>query len=180
MGSNWTAWQLVYLKQKIHWKWIVFYIDPSNLAVLALIPGQENLTTSEFVWSGPTLMVWAVASRNFYTYALWPPPFPRKKIVITSQRILQRNIRTTARGAKRINDSNPLPHRTTHVNNPICVLWHWKGYCIVFVTFILKARPRGPCRLTTAQNTRYETCSTVQPNINSPTNIWFDFLLIFV
>ena len=51
-----------------------------------------------------------------------PHPFPRKKkIVITSQRILQRNIKTTAQGAQRINDSDPLPHKTTPVN-PICVL----------------------------------------------------------
>ena len=64
-----------------------------------------------------------------------PHPFPPKKRVITSQRILQRNIKTTAQGAKRINDSDPLPHKTTPVN-PICVLWHWKWYCIVFVTFI--------------------------------------------
>ena len=35
------------------------------------------------------------------------------KTVITSQRILQWNIKTTARGAKCINDSDPLPHKTT-------------------------------------------------------------------
>ena len=50
--------------------------------------------------------------------------------------ILQRNIKTTARGAKRINESDPPPHKTTSANNLICVLWNWKGYCIVFLTFV--------------------------------------------
>ena len=64
-----------------------------------------------------------------------PHPFPRKK------------------EQKRINESDPLPHKTTPVNNPICVLEKNIALClllslqlyvlsVIWHAFILKASLR--------------------------------------
>jgi len=67
------------------------------------------LNHNEYHWTTPA----AIYPQNQWRAVTFiprpsdPHPFPRKK--------------TTARGAKRISESDPLPHKTP-VNNPICFL----------------------------------------------------------